>query len=51
MPVPSPKKNESKQKFVSRCAKLMADRDPEMDNKKRVAVCYSAWRKKNEKSE
>ena len=51
MPLPTPKDNEKQDAFVSRCmsAKVMKEDFP--DNKQRVAVCYSQWRKKKAKKD
>jgi hypothetical protein len=43
MPLPTPSGNESREDFVSRCASDIADEFP--DNKQRIAVCNSQWRK------
>jgi len=45
MPLPTPKQNEEKKKFIARCSgsKVMNSEYP--DTKQRVAVCYSQWRK------
>ena len=45
MPLPAPKQNEEKKKFITRCSgsKVMNTEYP--DTKQRVAVCYSQWRK------
>lgn len=51
MPLPSPRGKEEKQSFIKRCMgdETMKEEFPE--NKQRVAVCYSQWRKaKNESS-
>lgn len=45
MPLPIPKQDEEKKKFIARCSgsKVMNSEYP--DTKQRVAVCYSQWRK------
>ena len=45
MPIPSPKGPEEKNKFISRCMsdKVMKKEFP--DNKQRVAVCLSKYKK------
>ena len=43
MPVPKPRKGEAKVAFISRCAEIMAKRDPGRPNKQRLAMCYSSW--------
>jgi len=49
MPIPHPKKNEDKEKFISRFMgnKAMVTEYP--DNKQRAAVAYSIWKRKNKK--
>jgi len=49
MPVPSPKSEEEKQDFISRCIRTMAKKDPDTSKDKRAAMCFSKWRdSKNE---
>lgn len=45
MPIPSKRKSEPKQAFISRCmgSEVMKREFP--DNKQRVAVCYSQFRR------
>lgn len=45
MPLPKPKKNEQKQKFVSRCIAEMTDEESKRfpSSKQRAAICYSQW--------
>lgn len=47
MPLPTPKKSESEQDFVSRCIETLtkdeSDRFPSREQ--RAAVCYSQWRR------
>lgn len=46
MPLPKPDKNESRDKYISRCMKAQKG-----ENKKRaqkLAICFSKWRRKNE---
>ena len=45
MPIPKPKSGEDQNDFISRCASMMADEDPEMPNKQRIAICHDTWRK------
>lgn len=49
MPVPKPKKGESKDKFISRCMgdELMQ----EYEQEQRAGICYTAWKTKNKKNE
>lgn len=46
-----PKKNESKNEFISRCVKDLSDNDEYKDQDQRLAVCYSMWERKDEKLE
>lgn len=46
MPIPKPKKDESKDKFISRCAKQLAKVDPNRPKKQRLAICFSEWKNK-----
>lgn len=49
MPIPSPRKGESQDKFISRCMgdSVMNKEFPEQ--KQRAAVCFSTWREKSQK--
>ena len=47
MPLPKPKTGEKEDKFISRCMSALKDEFP--DQKQRLAVCYSQWRKPKEK--
>jgi len=45
MPLPTPRKNEKKNDFISRC---MSEAKGEFPNRnQRVAVCHTQWRRKN----
>ena len=46
MPLPSPRPREQESKFVGRCMDSETMKREYPDNKQRVAVCYSQWRKK-----
>ena len=46
MPVPKPKKEEEKSKFVQRCMADQIMRKEFKDIKQRVAVCLSQFKKK-----
>lgn len=48
MPLPKPNKNENEQDFISRCAGNSTMNKEYPDNKQRVAVCYSQYRKSRE---
>ena len=45
MPLPHPKKNETKQAFISRCIKEMTQDESERfpSRSQRAAICYSQW--------
>jgi ATP-dependent protease ClpP protease subunit len=44
MPLPKPREDEEKQKFVSRCMSELKEEYP--DNPQRLAICFSQWRKR-----
>jgi len=43
MPIPTPKKNEKKSDFISRCMSALSDEFE--DNEQRSAVCHQQWKK------
>ena len=45
MPIPKPKKGESKQDFVSRCIEFMTVNESEKfpSKEQRAAICYTQW--------
>ena len=45
MPLPSPRKNETKQKFISRCIAEMTLSESERfpGHAQRAAICYARW--------
>jgi len=43
--MPSPRKNETQDKFVGRCISYVKKEHPEWGKDQVVAVCYSIWRK------
>lgn len=47
MPIPNPNKGESQSKFISRCAGNKTMNKDFPDQKQRLAVCHSQWRKRN----
>ena len=49
MPIPTPKKDQTKKEFIEMCAgnEVMNEEFP--DAKKRLAVCYSQWDRAKEK--
>ncbi len=51
MPIPKPRKNEDKDKFLNRCMgdSVMNTEFPEQQQ--RFAVCLNNWKKKEEKSQ
>ena len=50
MPVPTPKKGESKEDFIARFMSNVAMKDEYTDQKQRIAVAHSTWRNKNKES-
>jgi hypothetical protein len=49
MPMPTPRKDEDEDDFVSRCMENDGMNDEFPDEKQRVAVCYSQWRDSKKK--
>jgi len=45
MPLPTPKKYERKEKFISRCARNKTIDKEYKTRKQKLAVCYSQWEK------
>lgn len=45
MPIPSPRKGEKQDDFISRCHSALADDHPDQDE--RNAICFTSWRKKH----
>jgi hypothetical protein len=48
MPLPKPNKKEKEQEFVSRCMESETMNKEFPDQKQRVAVCYSQYRKRKD---
>lgn len=48
MPIPKPKKDDSKNKFISRCMGSEVMQKEFKDKQQRAAVCYRQWRKGKE---
>lgn len=48
--MPTPKKGESKQEFISRCVPIRHGEHPNEDNKQSVAVCFSIWKEYQKKA-
>ena len=48
MPLPKPRKNEDKNKFIERCVTDEVMKKEFPDQTQRLAVCYSLWRDRNE---
>ena len=44
MPVPTPRKNEQRNAFISRCIRELSRLDPERPRDQIIAICYSKWR-------
>jgi hypothetical protein len=51
MPLPKPKKDESKDNFLPRCISELKDMKEFNSHDQRVAVCYSQWKRSNESME
>lgn len=51
MPLPTPKKDEEQDDFISRCMSNKQAREDFPDNDQRLAVCFGRWRDKKEKKE
>lgn len=51
MPIPTPNKGESQNQFVSRCMSFLADEESDLEQKQRLAVCFTKYKnwKKNRK--
>lgn len=47
MPLPTPKKGEDKDKFISRCMSNPQSKKDFPNQKQRVAVCHTQWRRKS----
>jgi len=43
--MPTPKKGEKEEEYISRCISMRRSEHPEESNKKSQAVCFSMWRK------
>lgn len=50
MPVPTPRKDEEKDKFISRCISALREEDSERPNDQISAVCHRQWREKDSES-
>lgn len=46
MPLPTPRDNESRDEFISRCVSTLTEMGEGRDNEQRVAICFSLWRDK-----
>ena len=51
MPIPKPRKGEKEKDFLARCMSNEAMNKEYPDNKQRMAICGTQWRKKDKKSE
>jgi hypothetical protein len=47
--MPTPKKNESEEKFVERCIPIVLDEGTAKDNEQAVAICHSIYKQSKEK--
>lgn len=46
MPIPSPSKGETREKFVARCMSNPVMREEFPQNRQRLAVCFNKWKTK-----
>ncbi len=57
MPVPTPKKGETQDKFMGRCMGMMTTENEHKSGKDKrpreqmVAICFSQWKNKNSQAE
>ena len=51
MPLPKPKPNEAEKDFINRCMSADIMQEDYPDEKQRVAVCYSQWKKRKDMRE
>lgn len=51
MPLPTPKENEAKSEFVSRCISELTHANEFKSKAQRIAVCYAQWDKSNKEEE
>lgn len=51
MPIPTPRKDEDKEEFMSRCMGDEVMKRDYPDTKQRAAICYKQWREKDNKKE
>lgn len=51
--MPTPKKNERQEDFISRCIPIVKEEDPSLTNEQAAGKCYGMWDqyKKNSKSQ
>ena len=47
MPIPKPSEDQSKDDFISECMNNETMKE-EYEQKQRLAICYSSWRRSNE---
>ena len=51
MPLPTPKENETKSEFVSRCISVLTHANEFKSKTQRIAVCYTQWDKSKKEEE
>jgi len=51
VPLPSPRKNEDKNRFINRCMESETMKREFPDTDQRVAVCHDRWRKRDREKE
>ena len=44
MPIPKPRKGESRDKYIPRCIKAVSSADPDRPQKQVIAICFGTWR-------
>lgn len=49
MPVPTPKKGQKQNEYMSECMKFFDDEDSDMSRKQRLAICFDKWNKSKKK--
>lgn len=49
MPLPTPRKSESKEKFISRCMRTLNNMSEGKDQSQRAGICYSQWNRRKAK--
>ena len=50
MPIPKPRPNEEKDKFVARCIRQLSKENPNRDRKQIIAICFQTWKDRKKES-